>query len=218
MAKRVFNTGDIIRIELIAGRGGRAFEADFLAELEDRIVVTKTIDLQTEKVRKFHQNFFNSEVQSIQLIRAAPATINSNEETNNTDLQASTGVEEKKKFHQNEVERIQEIAKNIVHISQHDEKYHNAISDLKKQEIIFTTSENRFGRLEVKRPLLTMATPTTVYMFDLLRLGAIKKELKEIFSSDLPRKVIYGAAEFADYLSHKENCSLSGAFDVLVIK
>lgn len=123
---------------------------------------------------------------------------------------------QKKTFAEHEFKIIQELVKNSIYIAQYDDMYHNALVDIKRQEIISVNSESCFGRLDTKRPLLTITTPNKVYLFDMLRLGAMKSEFKEVFSTNLPRKVVHSSAEIVDYLRHKENCNINNLFDTLV--
>lgn len=122
----------------------------------------------------------------------------------------------KKVFSDREITKIQNMIKNFEYIMQYDEKYHKAIEDLMDQDIIFINSESPFGRLDPIRPLLSLATCNKVYLFDMLRLGKMKKELKQVFSSDHLTKVTHSSAGFVDYLIHKENCVLINIFDTLV--
>lgn len=122
----------------------------------------------------------------------------------------------KKVFSDREITKIQNMIKNFDYIMQYDEKYHKAIEDLMDQDIIFINSESPFGRLDPVRPLLSLATCNKVYLFDMLRLGKMKKELKQVFSSDHLTKVTHSSAGFVDYLTHKEDCALNNIFDTLV--
>lgn len=122
----------------------------------------------------------------------------------------------KKVFSDREITKIQNMIRNFEYIMQYDEKYHKAIEDLMDQDIIFINSESPFGRLDPIRPLLSLATCNKVYLFDMLRLGKMKKELKQVFSSDHLTKVTHSSAGFVDYLIHKEDCALNNIFDTLV--
>lgn len=240
MAKQVFGEGDIILIEM---NGGRCVQAEFLRQSKEGVLVKNGKEAGSEKVVKFVQTFFFTEIKDIHLIRRAEVKKAKNSSSSNdnavpsTSQHVSNGVQNnntaeeeyqskqrvfngvsivKKHFSESELALIQNQFKTTVHIAQHDDKYHNAIEDLKQQEIISVNSENKFGRLDMRRPVLTFATTTKVYLFDMVRLGAMKKEMKEIFSSKLPRKVVHSSTELADYLLYKENCKLNSVFDTLV--
>lgn len=221
--------GDIVHIKLI---GGREIEAEFVRKIDENIIVKNSKNnIATQKIRRSNQTYYKSEIKSIHVVHVA-AVINENTnesgQNNNTTENGANEIsqfqnvsevnaDKKKSLSEQEILNIQESMKSTIHIAQHDDNYHSAINDLKKQEIISLTSENRFGRLDLKRPLMTMATASKVYQFDMARLGPMKKELKEIFSSKLPRKIIHSTAEFADYLRHTENCALNGTLDTLVM-
>ncbi|XP_031631082.1 protein Exd1 homolog [Contarinia nasturtii] len=214
MAKHVLEAGDKVKIELY---NGRDIHAEFVSENENGFTVKKSKDLISGKERKFNQNFYHSEVKSIVKIHVPTTQHEVPSESNNKPRCERNGSIAKKKFSQIEIATIQNMARETVHIAQHDERYHSSIDDLKRQSIITVNSENSFGRLDTKRPLLTLTTPSKVYIFDMLRLGQMKKEFKEIFSSDLPRKIVHSSAELADYLLHKETCTINNVFDTLMV-
>lgn len=229
MAKK-FTANEKITIELI---NGKVIETEFVQDVPDGIVVINSRDLNTGKLRQHNQTFYHQEIKSI-----TPINTNGHASTSSSQNEASTTVTtptttktstklasgrqrfvsgiEKKVFSEREIENIQNFVKNANYIAQYDDKYYKAIDDLKQQELIGVNSENRFGRLDMKRPLLTLTTPNQVYLFDLLRLGAMKKEMKEIFYSELPLKVVHSSAPIADYLKHTEKCALNNIFDTLV--
>lgn len=227
MAKQLLNAGDEVKILL---HDGREVRAEYVAESDCGIIVKNGKDMNTGKVRRNNQNFYCSEIKSIIKIKVNQRTNDtaanvmdenktSNEtlnETPNESQVARVVTVEKLQFTEVQIENIQQLVKQTVHIAQHDEKYHSAVDDLKRQDIITVNSENNFGRLSMKRPLLTLTTPTKVYMFDMLRLGPMKKEFKEVFSSHSVRKVVHSSTEFADYLVHKEMCTINNVFDTLV--
>lgn len=212
---------------------GREIEAEFLKKMENGLLVKNAKDLKTLKLRKHRQTYYTSEILSYEKIevRATNENLQGNQNGNeHTTIQQDHQENHvhsqrvsiigrkiaKKSFTDREMENIEKLTTNCVYIVQYDGAYHAAIDDLMQQELIAVNSENAFGRLDLKRPLLAFATNQNVYLFDLLRLGAMKKELKQIFASDFPRKVMHSSAEFADYLNHKENCQLNNVFDTLV--
>lgn len=217
MEKSKFQPGDIIVIEL---NGGRKLEGEFVRESTDEIVVKATKDLRSGKVRAHNQTFYCSEIRNITPINVAKENQSGGKSNNNEEnAKCETGEVisfKKKEFTDHEIETIQAMAKRTIHIAQFDDSYYKAVSELAQQEIIFVNYGSNFGRLDPKRSVLTIATIKDVFLFDMLRLGPMKKELKNVFSCELPRKVIHSTAEFADYLKHKENCTLNGAFDTLV--
>lgn len=233
MAKKSFEIDDKILIEL---NGGRSITCDFIRKGSDGFVVKNSQEAGSEKIATHNQTFYNTEIKKVRLLHraqppaaddAVPSTSQqhvSGNNNNNNAAEASKNVQRtvidctvtKKVFSTNEIKEIQERMKNTVYISQHDDKYHNAIREIMEQEIIAIHSEGKFGRLDVKRPVLTICTTTNVYIFDMLRLGAMKKEMKEIMTSDKPRKVAHSSSTLADYLQNKENCTLNNVFDTLV--
>lgn len=218
-----------IRIEL---NSGRLLEAQFVQDREDGIVVTNPKDLTTGKIRKIQQTYYHTEIKSITRPTSSHrATTNATAPEFDDANQPSTSnnivgdrlpnvdrLLGKKSFNDDDIKRIQEFAKKSVYISQFDDKYYNAIADMKQQKIIAVNSESAYGRLDPKRPLIAVATSTSVYLFDMLRLGPMKTELKQIFSMESVLKIVHSSAEINDYLVHIEKkCALNNGIDTMVI-
>lgn len=225
MAKKAFEVNEKIRIDLISGR---EVEGEFVQKNQTSIIVKNCKDLLSGKLTRHNQTYYTSEIKKYYSIDAREHTkqqsVNGVEPNNgqadsgggsgNT-TQVSPDIA-KNRFAIDEIQRIQNSMTNAVYISQFDDKYHQAIADLKQQKIIAVNSENNFGRLDLKRPLLAIASGQRVFLFDMLRLGAMKKEFKEVFSANSPRKIIHRSTQFADYLAHTEKCALNNVFDTLV--
>lgn len=213
-----FEINEKIIIEL---NSGRLYEGDFIRETGDGIDVNNSKDLTTNKVKKYAQHFYRSEIKSVRTLNPKSADSNANSPSTSTQETAErrrifTQSINNKTFNADEIEHIQSFTKNAVYISQLDDKYYEAIKEIKRHRLIAVNSEGSFGRLDPKRSLIAIATPNHVYLFDMLRLGRMQEELKQIFTSDSPRKIVHSSAEIADYLQHKETCTLNNAFDTLV--
>lgn len=232
MVNRAFEANELIRIDL---SNGREIEAAFVSQNPTSLTVKNGKDLLHGKHFKNTQTFYLPEIKKYYSLNDRERNDSSNVNTHmpgpskvvdsshsgsnsnsNTKMDTKSVEFVKKPFGDDEVERIQNAMKNAIYISLFDEKYHEAIKNMKRQKIIAVNSENSFGRLEPKRPLIAIASGDQVYLFDMLRLGAMKKEFKEIFAADSPRKIIHRSAQFSDYLAHTENCTLNNAFDTLV--
>lgn len=220
MAKSEYEVNEKIRIDLI---NGREIEGEFVQENPSSIIVKNSKDLLCGKQSRHNQTFYLSEIKT-------HYSINNRERATNTANGQNGGEASghvngnipmvdaitKKTFDEMEVDRIQNAMKHHVYIAQYDKNYHDAIADLKQQKIIAVNSENNFGRLETMRPLIAVASGERVYLFDMLRLGAMKKEFKAIFIANSPRKIIHRSAQFCDYLAHTEKCTINNVFDTLV--
>lgn len=231
MAKKEFEANEKIHIELISGR---EIEGEFVLKNLTSIIVKNSKDLLHGKQYRHSQTFFLSEIKKYYAVGDRERSRSSNENAYmpiiNNDNIGNTGnnisnsrsnnnpsIEiVKKTFCDVEIEHIENLMKNPVYISQFDNKYHDAINDMKRQKIIAINSENSFGRLDPMRPLIAIACGNRVYLFDMLRLGTMKNEFKNIFAAHSPRKIVHRSAQFSDYLTHTESCTLNNAFDTLV--
>lgn len=197
----------------------RELTANFVRALQRGIEVTNVTDVITGKTRHYRQTFYASEIKSVDRVDRSSSGTSSTKSSviENPDFNNNNAVIEKKTFLPHEIENIQQFARSTVYITQFDSKYHNALKDLQQQEIIGVHSENPCGRLHVQGPLLSLTAYNRVYLFDMLRLGPMKKEFKDIFERKVPRKAVHCSAQLVDYLEHKENCKLNNSFDTLVI-
>lgn len=226
MAKKAFEVNEKIRIDLISGR---EVEGEFVQKNQTSIIVKNCKDLLSGKLTRHNQTYYTSEIkkyysidgrertkqQSVNGVAPNNGQADSGSGSGNNTTKLSPDLP-KNRFTTDEIQRIQNSMTNAVYISQFDDKYHQAIADLKQQKIIAVNSENNFGRLDPKRPLVAIASGQRVFLFDMLRLGAMKKEFKEVFSANSPRKIIHRSTQFADYLAHTESCALNNVFDTLV--
>lgn len=115
-----------------------------------------------------------------------------------------------------ELDRIQALVSSVICIFQVDQRYHKAIANLKQQSVIGLQIEpSNFGRHN-RTSLLAVTTHQEIYIFDLVSLGAIFKDLKSILQSKSPKKVLYNSNKVVDNLKHKHNVQLEGIFDIFV--
>lgn len=213
MAKKNFKTNEKILIQL--KKNHKQYESEFFRETLDGIEVKNSKDLSTGKIYKHVQTFFNSEIEKLLPLGEPSQRTEANEQPSSRHKSIVNRSYAQKTFSDAELEHMKNLIKKKMYISQFDDTYHNAVKDIQQQKIVSVYSENRFGRLDLRRPLIAIATSNQVYLFDILLLG-MKKELKQIFSSETPRKIVHSVAQLADYLQHNESCSINNAFDTLV--
>ncbi|XP_063696954.1 piRNA biogenesis protein EXD1 [Culicoides brevitarsis] len=103
-----------------------------------------------------------------------------------------------------------------IFIERYDVKYFDACRDLMKQRQIGVCLEDvRYGRRS-KASVLAVATNEKVYVFDLLMLDGIKKELKGVFESSSICKVIHYSKMTQDYLKNRCNIKVRLIFDTMM--
>lgn len=226
MANKVFGANEKIRIEVI---GGRKIEGEFVHMNRTCIMVKNAIDRVNGKRYQHIATFYFAVIADYYAVsedgrehferKHANESMSSSSEVGNSTCSYNTksSVEMTKKIFDDEhVERIQNSMKMAVYISQFDDKYHDAINDMKQQKIIAVNSDHNFGRLNPMRPLISITSGQRVYLFDMVRLGAMKKEFKAIFAANAPQKIIHRSTHFKDYLIHTEDSTLANVFDTLV--
>lgn len=201
------------------------YECDFVSAGDHEIIVTNSINLKTKKQRKNQQCFYRSEVKKIHKLKTDTRTdLTTNHEAivngHVADAESTQyTIEIKKKLISvSEKEKIEDMIDKTVYIAQYDSHYFEALKNLKQQRFVGLRTENKFGRCDMQRaPLLAFCTWDKVYLFDIMRMGPKAfNELREIFESEYPRKIIYNSAPIADYLLHQQNCALNGFMDVMV--
>lgn len=192
----------------------RKIECNFKSVTKSGIIITNSLDLTTKKQRQNQQHFYRSEIKTIVPVVNSNGDVNSL--TEGVKKLEPTPSLDKKVFVQTITDHIEKLASTVICISQCDSQYYAAIEDLKYQEHIGMRADHMYGRLNKKQPLISMCTTNSVYLFDILRMGKIPKELKTILKSEQPRKIIFDSSLIADYLQHIEQCELNGVLDALV--
>ncbi|XP_067621989.1 protein Exd1 homolog [Eurosta solidaginis] len=115
-----------------------------------------------------------------------------------------------------EMELINEQLRNIVCITQTDQRYHKALADIRLQPIVSLIIEpTEYGRVK-RTSVLTIATFKTVYIFDIIALGNIFRELKQLLEAERPRKVVHYSHRMVDHLQNRYGFKLGGIFDTFV--
>ncbi|XP_055694793.1 piRNA biogenesis protein EXD1-like [Lutzomyia longipalpis] len=106
-----------------------------------------------------------------------------------------------------EVQNIQMIICNFEYITQIDKKYFQAIEELKAQafvcgKIAVDVIGGRKGRFS-RGSLLILGSPRRIYVVDLMNLGKIPCEVKELLEARKPQKIIHDSCALNDYfLNH----------------
>lgn len=115
-----------------------------------------------------------------------------------------------------ELEEIKERIRSVIYISQCDGSYHEALDDLRRQEIVGLNIEGAdLGRLKTGT-LLSFSTNEKIYLFDMIMLGKMFPEIKRILEAEKPRKVVHNSCLIVDQLKHNYNCQLKSIHDTLV--
>lgn len=208
-------------IELNSGRKITA-EYRYLSGARDYVVVENTIDANNRK-RPGLQKYYRSEIVSITKVPdCLPQRPNGNNRADNDGEHQAVNecnkVPPTIKHLNNDtiVGRMIDLSAKAIYIAQCDEQYHAALRDLESQDVIAVSTENKFGRLDTKKPLLAFATAQNVYLFDTLRIGRVNKDIKRMLSTAEPRKVLFNSAKVNDYFMHAENCQIDMYWDILV--
>lgn len=112
--------------------------------------------------------------------------------------------------------KIRELLQSIIYINQYDTKYFNSIHDIKEERQIGIQFEDiRYGR-KSNVSILTVLTSKQIYIFDVLLLKGINKELKEVFESSSICKIIHFSKMTHDYLKNVCHIEMHFFFDTMV--
>lgn len=123
------------------------------------------------------------------------------------------------KMAKEKVDKVTDIINHYVYICTYDRKYWDAIKEIKGQRSVGVNIENvEFGR-KSRASLLSIATESSVYIFDLLLLypsGGIPKELKSILESWDIKIIMHNSKKQLDYLKHVCQVTVHNPFDTMV--
>ncbi|XP_055383591.1 protein Exd1 homolog [Condylostylus longicornis] len=193
-----------------------------------RIRLKNVENLQTKIKYSGIQNFYFSNIKSIiplyddQIQESAlePTSFSSPQEDNNLFEKKDTNNRNVKvELSKQEWDSINITLDNIKLLHQNDVSYFEAIKDLSSQESYVILMEDcNFGRNNLST-IITLYSPITklVYIFDMICMRKIQKELRQILELEKPRKIMYDSKILCDHLKYAQNVkSINGIFDVLV--
>lgn len=115
-----------------------------------------------------------------------------------------------------DLQLIQKQLDALIFINQTDHKYHKALNDMKTQSVIGLLIDPIDMGRNCKTSLIAVSTSQNVYIFDMLALGKIFKELRIILQSERPRKAVHFSHKIADHLKYRHNVLLKGIFDTFL--
>ncbi|CAD7006200.1 unnamed protein product [Ceratitis capitata] len=115
-----------------------------------------------------------------------------------------------------ELELIHGQLNAIVCITQTDQKYHKALADIRVQPVVALVMEPvDYGRAQ-RTSVLIISTFQTVYIFDIIALGNIFREMKQLLEAEQPRKAVHYSHRLVDHLRNRHGVNLGGIFDTFV--
>lgn len=112
-------------------------------------------------------------------------------------------------------EDIKNLAKSYKLINSYDKVYRNAIDDLKDREYIGFMAEDTYIRINCLH-IIAFCTSHNIYFFDILSLGSMPKEIKQILENPDVKKITCETHTLADSLFCHYKVDLKGIFDLQV--
>lgn len=189
-------------------------EFSFINKDHTRIELIKVSDFQTGEIFSGAQHFYKADIKSIKIIKKDYESVISSEggkEKIDTECESKSVDLTIREF--GEIDRLTKSAK---YIYQTDRVYHEALQDMWRQnEIAINIEGCEMGRHN-DTYVLTVCTKGNAYIFDVVFLGRIFPEIKEIFEARRPRKIVHDGRRIADNLQFKQNIQLSSVFDTLI--
>ncbi|XP_053954694.1 protein Exd1 homolog [Anastrepha ludens] len=179
------------------------------------------------------------QIKKIQIIRSGEASCNTNSGSDtgtspttsdvdpdsyssyNTAQKSPTSLPEHKQeievaLSSTELDLIHEQLNSVVYITQTDQRYHKALADIRVQPIVALVIEPvDFGRAQ-RTSVMAVATYQAVYIFDIIALGSIFREMKQILEAERPRKSVHYSHRLLDQLKNRHGIKLGGVFDTFV--
>ncbi|CRK97471.1 CLUMA_CG010860, isoform A [Clunio marinus] len=176
-----------------------------------RLQINEVTNDRNEVVGKF-KCFNESDVKSVKFINHRPFNVCDEDEkkTNGLDLKFNCRFTSQKNDH------ILMLSKNPIFVSQADQTYFQALSNISQQFICgMSTLGTNKGRI-YNINLLTIATSEKIFIFDMISLNASNamKEFRKIFEDESIMKIVFNSAMLKDNLKIKHNVELNGFFDI----
>lgn len=208
------------------------------------VELTELSDMESKQKLKGVQTFFESEIEKIEPLDATPSGSSKSSESLTEPEQKKSRHDDRKSLQPRqsesrkcelkldrvdsglgpitttiddaEMKHIDERIRSAVLIVQCDVSYHQALEDLRRQEIVGLNIEgSRLGRLRFGS-LLAFSTMDKIYLFDLKSFGRIFSDMKKILESNKPRKIVHNSCLIVDHLKRQYKCQLNGIQDTLV--
>ncbi|XP_065360767.1 protein Exd1 homolog [Calliphora vicina] len=115
-----------------------------------------------------------------------------------------------------DLQLLQTQLDSMIFITQTDQKYHKALNDMKSQSVIgLLIDPIEMGR-NSKTSVMAVSTSQNIYIFDMLAIGKIFKEIRLILEAERPRKAVHFSHKIADHLKYRHNVVLKGIFDTFL--
>lgn len=115
-----------------------------------------------------------------------------------------------------DLQLLQTQLDSMIFIKQTDHKYHKALNDIKAQSVVGLIIDPINIARNCKTSLIAFSTSQNIYIFDMLALGKIFKELRLILEAERPRKAVHFSHKLADHLKYRHNIILKGIFDTFL--
>ncbi|XP_050335611.1 protein Exd1 homolog [Bactrocera neohumeralis] len=136
--------------------------------------------------------------------------------TSSTESKLASSEENDISLSTSELDLIHEQLNSMVCITQTDQKYHKALADIRVQPVVALIIEPvDYGRAH-RTSVMVLATFQTVYIFDIIALGSIFREMKHLLEAERPRKVVHYSHKLVDHLKNRHGVKLGGIFDTFV--
>lgn len=119
------------------------------------------------------------------------------------------------KFAKEDSQSMDSIATKFIFINQADNRYYEAISDLKKNSHIGLGGEGAELGRKCKLSILTMSTPLQIYIFDVQALqdNGFECEIKQLLECSDITKITHNSRKISDCLFHKHGVKINKVFD-----
>ncbi|XP_077287418.1 piRNA biogenesis protein EXD1 [Arctopsyche grandis] len=204
--ENTFLNGDFLEIEIV---DGAIFTGWLDSQKKDKSSICllnvkempKGIDVEGRVT------FYSSEVKSVQRIKEP--------EENNAAAKIQSHVSILTNV---DIENLELISKKFIFINKIDEIYHRAIDDLNHCAYVAVGTEGSEMGRKCTLPLLTLSTPTQIYIFDVkvLHRSCFDAGLEKILESNEIKKIIHNSRKLSDCLYHKHQVKLTNVFDTQV--
>lgn len=115
-----------------------------------------------------------------------------------------------------ELERLKILAKSYELLTSCNKQYMNAIASLERQIYVGLMAESIDEKIKLIH-VLAVTTPQKIYMFDLISIGGVPSDLKQLLENDRIKKITLDTDNLNSYLNHDCGIELKGLFDLQVL-
>ncbi|GAB0086060.1 hypothetical protein DMENIID0001_000440 [Sergentomyia squamirostris] len=171
------------------------------------------IDLSDFKTKKYYSRSAEILIDEINRIYLIDDDSAKDGKSGSSNLSQS---EDKVVLTEKEIQCVQESLCNFTYITQINQEYFRAVDVLRHSEkIALDVIGGRKGRFS-RGSLMALGTRERIFLLDLMNIGNIPPEIRQILEARIPQKIVHDSCTVADFLRVKHNISITNVSDTWI--